>query len=148
MEDFMSRFRLFLAWLVLAAVPLQGFAAATMLFCGMEQSGHVSKAAELDGHQGHHHGFASAKSGDDHAAHGHGASDELKSNFATDDGAQTGQDQQGHSCPICASCCHLVAVGGFEPLPQVSAPPGVEPVHPTFRVSTRTITLPDKPPRA
>ena len=33
----MLRFRLILAWLLLAALPLQGWAAATMLFCGPVQ---------------------------------------------------------------------------------------------------------------
>ena len=54
---------------------------------------------------------------------------------------------QGHTCAVCASCCQVVAINSFEPLPQVTAPPGAQPAHPQVRVVTRIATLPDKPPR-
>ena len=163
----MSRLRLFLAWLVLAALPLQGFAAATMLFCGMEQAARVSQGGGSDGHQERRHAGsrpASAVNAHAHAAHaheshGHAAQGHLTKQAANADpaadatatagqGQQDGQGQQAHSCPVCASCCHLVAVSGFEAFPQVAAPPGARPGHPALRVSTRTATVPDKPPRA
>ena len=41
----MSRIRIFLVWLVIAAVPLQGLAAASMLFCGTGPYGAVAQTA-------------------------------------------------------------------------------------------------------
>ncbi len=143
----MSRFRLFLAWLVLAALPLQGFAAATMLFCGMEQTTSAAQVGGSDGNHGHTHAAVALKAGHDHAAHGHATAGDSKAKTVTGDDSGS-QDKTSHSCPICASCCHVVAVGGFEAIPQVSAPPSFEPTHPTPRVVTRTASVPDKPPRA
>jgi hypothetical protein len=142
----MLRLRLLLAWLLMAALPLQGFAAASMLFCGVER-GAVSQAAG-DGHASHQHGDAPT-SAHDHAAHGHGSQDHhAKADTGSGSAPQADQDPQGHGCPVCASCCQVVGIGGFEPFPQTSAPPGVEPSSPVVRVATRTTTVPDKPPRA
>lgn len=59
-----------------------------------------------------------------------------------------GQPVQSHSCPICASCSQAQAIGELgSPLP-LSPAPTVEPLDPPVRVSSRTLTLPDKPPRA
>jgi hypothetical protein len=133
----MSRIRLILAWLVMAALPLQGFAAASMLFCGGGPAARASQAHGHASHPGHgdhaHHAAAPSDSGHDHAAHAD---------------AKAGDDKQGHACAVCASCCQVVAVNSFEPSPQVTAPPGAQPPHPHVRVATRTATLPDKPPRA
>ena len=135
MPSCMSRIRLLLAWLVMAALPLQGFAAASMLFCGMEQTARVSQVG--DGHADHRHSDeVNSAVAHDHAAHGHGASH------------KHAQDKQGHGCPVCSACCHVVAVGSFEAFPETSPPPGAEPSSPIFRVQTRTATVPDKPPRA
>jgi hypothetical protein len=142
MLTYMSRLRLLLAWLVMAALPLQGFAAASMLFCGMEQTARVSEAG--DRHDSHRHSdAASSASAHDHAAHGHAS----KADSGSGKTAKSGQDKQGHACPVCASCCQVVAVGGFEAFPQTSAPPGAGPTAPIFRVQTRTATVPDRPPR-
>ena len=144
----MSRFRLILAWLLMAALPLQGMAAASMLFCGSATAARIAKSS---GH-GSHHQAATPKH--DHAAHGHAvpdagraASDATSAEGASGD-LKVKTSQNGHACPICASCCQAGAVGGFAAFPQLSAPPGIEPAHPLVRVVSRTTHLPDKPPRA
>lgn len=145
----MSRFRIFLACLLMAALPLQGMAAASMLFCGSQAAAGVAQAVS---HPGHH--AAMDNSGVDHAAHGHGADHASHGHApaAMDEVQDAGQlpddgSQQGHSCPICASCSQSQAVGGFGSLPLASPVPSAEPSQPPIRVSTRTLTLPDKPPR-
>ena len=135
----MLRFRVLLAWLVMAVLPLQGFAAASMLFCGTAPAARVSQAHGHDGHEGHpHHAPAASTAGHDHAAHGHAAADP----------ASADQDKQGHACAVCASCCQVVAVGGFNALARTGDAPSVQPPHPMIRVVTRTTSVPDKPPRA
>lgn len=141
----MVRIRLLLAWLLMAALPLQGFAAASMLFCGVERAA-VSQAA-ADGHVSHEHGDVSIAV-HDHAAHGHGFQDQAKADTGAGSATQADQDQQGHGCPVCASCCQVVAIGGFEPFPQTTLAPSIELSSPIVRVVTRTATVPDKPPRA
>ena len=133
----MRRVRLILAWLLLAAVPLQGFAAVTMLLC---RSGETVRG------QAAHHQHPHAGAGHhEHAMHGDAADGHAM---------QTGnsQDQQdadsGHGCAVCASCCHVVAVGTFAvqlhfaPLPRADAAEPFVPVH------ARVSPVPDKPPRA
>lgn len=132
----MSLLRLLVAWIVMAALPLQGLAAASMLFCGAAPAA-SSAHADHHGADGGHHAHAAA-SGHEHAAAGH--------HGAPGDGQEAAE--AGHSCPICASCCQLMAVGGFEALPQVSAAPAIEPSAPPVRVTTRAASVPDKPPRA
>ena len=128
----------------MAALPLQGFAAASMLFCGVEPA--ISQTVS-DGHAGHEHRDAAPTQAHDHAAHGRGSQDHAKADPGSSNPAQ-GQDKQGHGCPVCAACCHVVAIGGFESFPQTSPLPSVEPTSLVVRVATRTATVPDKPPRA
>ena len=85
----MRRFRLFLAWLLLAAIPLQGMAAASMLFCGSQA--HEAAAAA--------HGHDSAHDHGDVASHVHGDAH---------DGATVGHTDV--TCSVCASCCSGAAI--------------------------------------
>lgn len=132
----MSSIRLVFAWLLMAALPLQGLAAASMLFCGSQAAAPVAQAAS---HQGHH--ASMDMPAHDHAVHGH-------------EGAHAAQPEadhdaaQSHSCPVCAACSQAQAVGGFDSLPLASPAPSAEPSQPPVRVSSRALTLPDKPPRA
>ena len=135
----MSRLRLFIAWLLMAALPLQGFAAATMLFC---DQGAVSAQAAYEEHAapGHHHGYdedTSAQGSSDPAQHAHGAK-------------VLGADKadKGHACSICASCCHVVALS-YSPSPiPLADSPSAELPQPHVRLLTRASPRPDKPPRA
>lgn len=143
----MPRLRLLLAWLLMAALPLQGMAAASMLFCGSKAAGQM---AQSESHHGHH-----AVAGE-HGSHAHGGQSSHSQSDATGH-ADAGMDHvpagdegaaQGHSCPICASCSQAQAVGGFDPLPLASPAPATGPVQAAVRVASRALTLPDKPPRA
>jgi hypothetical protein len=92
--------RQLLTWLLLAAVPLQGYAAGAMLFCGAA------------------HGRAEAAAVD-HAAHGHGA--HAPDTAAHHSGPATVDHQQPApaadlasllhgTCSVCASCCSGAAL--------------------------------------
>lgn len=147
----MPRLRLLLAWLLMAALPLQGMAAASMLFCGSKVAGRM---AQSESHHGHHAAGGNAAS--EHGSHAHGGHSSHAQSDATGH-ADAGMDDvpagdegaaQGHSCPICASCSQAQAVGGFDPLPLASPAPATGPVQAAVRVASRALTLPDKPPRA
>ena len=131
----MSIFRLVIAWLVMAALPLQGMAAASMLFCG--QAAHTTMAAQgPDEHASHTLG------GSDHAHNGHVDAQ------ASPAGAGEATADDGHACPICASCSNLVALSETPSLGLPAEIPASRPSHGASRVLTREASTPDKPPRA
>ena len=90
-----------LIWIVVALLPLQGYAAAAMISCGpmhARMSLMVASDAAHDGHAAHGH------SNEHHAAHGHA-------------GAESGpgeepapRDVTNFKCSACASCCTAPAV--------------------------------------
>lgn len=134
----MSLFRLLLAWLVLAALPLQGFAAASMLHCATD-SGPPSATAQRAA-SGHHHGVADS-------FHGH-APEYSPSAEAQKTGTGSKSLPAGtHPCGVCASCCNSAAIAdsaqpmAFTPLGQAEL--SVAPV----RVESPPTPVPDKPPR-
>lgn len=130
----MLRIRLLFAWLVLAALPLQGFAAASMLYCGMGAAGHGA-AAQVQAMTPDHH---------DHAAHNHAPVAKVEK---TADGKAQLPDSS-HKCGVCASCCSSAAITetprvlAITQLPQSEAAAPFVPIHP------RPSPVPDKPPRA
>ena len=133
----MVRLRAFLLWLMMLAVPFQGYAAAAMAFCAPE----------------------SAQSAHDHSLHGHASNPDADHhhpvNAENDDGADH-HDAQGthddefaasHKCGNCAACHSVgmtpsVAVSLLYGLPQADL---VEPFRALATVSPR---VPHKPPRA
>lgn len=130
----MSRIRLWCLWLVMLALPLQGFAAVSMLHCG---AGAVKAASASVAHQDGHHG------GHDHAAHQADAS-------ADGSGAPTADDYTaaGHECPLCAFCGHSVALNEFPKPMQFGEPAHASPQEPWILIQTLAVLVPDKPPRA
>jgi hypothetical protein len=140
----MLRFRLILAWLLLAALPLQGWAAATMLFCGPAQ--HTAVVAKVhspadapshhDTHTAHHDMQAQAQHHVDTSDTG-----------STDDGA--GHVAGGtHTSGVCAACCHGVALAQTPHWPSIAAAPSADLAEPLVAVLARPSSVPDKPPRA
>ncbi|MFC5500167.1 hypothetical protein ACFPOE_21675 [Caenimonas terrae] len=123
-----KRIRYLFAWLVLAALPLQGFAAASMLFCGMG-------AAVVGTAQAHH----------DHAAHSHAHAHAVK-------GVEGGVAQQlpdaGHSCGVCAACCHGGAIAQTPHVLAMASLPLAPAAEPFVRIDPRPSSVPDKPPRS
>lgn len=142
----MPRFRLLLAWLLMAALPLQGWAAASMLFCGPAQRAAVQAHAQVPADAGHH-----GMRADTHAAHHEGtvgghahphADPSAPHDTAAGDGSAS------HACGVCAACCHAVALAQTPHWPAVQPVPAAEPAEPLTAVLARASPVPDKPPRA
>lgn len=124
----MHQVRLFVLWIVMFAVPFQGYAAAAMVFCGPGYAESTAAAAvEVQGH----------------AQHPHEEAQEAKP-LAKADGAQP---DATHKCSLC-SACHATALtttlawAPFHDLPQADL---AEPVIPMATLPPRVL---DKPPRA
>ncbi|MGZ8272371.1 MAG: hypothetical protein ACXWUM_00555 [Burkholderiaceae bacterium] len=87
-----------LTWLLLVAVPLQGYAAAGMLFCG----GSGERAPVAAGAEHHHDHATSPLDG----THQHEATA-----GASDDGAALDLHDAMHgTCSACSSCCSVAAL--------------------------------------
>ena len=143
----MSRIRLLLAWLLMATIPLQGLAAASMLFCGMEvQDMPVQAQATV-----HTVAVTRAPAGaHDHSQHDHsrhGKAAPAKAVKTPGDIAGKLPDTS-HKCPVCASCCSLVAITEFPPLALVAPASQAELAEPFVLIHARPLPVPDKPPRA
>lgn len=132
----MIRLRILFAWLLMAALPMQGFAAASMLFCGMGAQHHSAQAADAP----HDH---AAMLGQATAEHVHAKS------IGAAHGAlpQTQHDTQ-HKCSICAACCNGVALIGLQQSMAVATAAQSELAEPLAPIHTRPAPVPDKPPRA
>jgi hypothetical protein len=145
----MSRLRIFLAWLLLLAIPLQGLAAASMLHCGSGSGAAESRTAAGPHHHPHHGDQALAATHDlshQHAVHDH-AVDGV-------DGAAGGPadagvlPDAGHKCSVCAACCHSAAISDTAGIAPAAAAPQAVRMEPFVAMHSRPGSVPDKPPRA
>ena len=142
----MIRIRILLAWLVLAALPLQGFAAASMLFCGAGPAHRAQQHLHGEFAPAHHH-----DDGDDHdQGHGHSAAgpDHAQAHQGgpgADDGAQL--PDSSHTCGACAACCHSAAMASTPLLPVLAQLPQVAAAEPFVLIHPQPSKGPDKPPR-
>ena len=133
-----SRIRTVLIWLVVAALPVQGWAAASMINCG---PAHHRMAAATHPHPD------DAMAGE-HAGHAHHAA---SMSHASGDHPQFGSDELGKlgnfKCSGCASCCAAAALPSTViRLDALAATDFVAPRIP----STVPVFLtdgPDRPPR-
>jgi len=132
--------RLMLAWLIMAAIPLQGFAAASMAFC---KGSHAPVASAHDG--GDLTGGTLQK---DHSQRAQSdASPPLVQALDQTDDAKSLPDT-GHKCVVCASCCHGLAMAEVPRWPALAPIPQPEPAEVVPRIYAALSQLPDKPPRA
>lgn len=129
----MHQVRLFVLWIVMFAVPFQGYAAAAMVFCGPGHAGSTAAVAvKVPGHAQHPHA-------DGHGDPSYEGAQEAKPPAKADDAM--------HKCSIC-SACHATALTTtlawalFHDLPQADL---AEPVIPMATLPPRVL---DKPPRA
>ena len=92
LEHMNRAFKTFLLWLLMAALPLQGFAAAMPSGCGSARHGLAVTEA-------HHHGGI--------AGHGHDGAHHSASDSAakTNHAPGASHEHQHSSCSACAACC-------------------------------------------
>ena len=134
----MSRFsRIFLAWVLVALLPLQGYAAAAMISCGPMHAQQAANAEAL------HHSHASNAAGNSHGHH----------ESAGTVGAGAGHDSPAlpdllkFKCSACAACC----TGAAAPSPSMPSVAAIKSDAVTslfFDWSDHSIVLPglDRPP--
>jgi hypothetical protein len=133
----MIRLRILFAWLLMAAIPLQGFAAASMLFCGKgaQQQGYAATQVAAD--STHH----------DHAMHGHAGGGHHQAKSA-DTAPAEAPAATSHKCSVCSACCNSMAIIGTGPILAIAPAPQSELAEPLVLIQTLPSPVPDKPPRA
>jgi hypothetical protein len=136
----MFRLRVFLMWLMMLAVPLQGYAAASMALCGAQQTG--ARATMADSHAGQPAHAAVA----DHASHHH---HEAAAEAGPDDGPNASHTH-GDGVAKCSTCvaCHAVALTVGVQLALLHALPQADLAEPASAMAKFASDVPDKPPRA
>lgn len=139
----MSCLRVLLAWLVMAAIPLQGLAAASMLYCGM--GAHHGNEAVVASLHSPAPADRAAAGRHDHSGHGHVAP--VDAGKIADDG-QPRLPDAAHKCGVCASCCHSVAIAEFPQTLVFTPLPQAELAEPFVLIDARPARVPDRPPRA
>jgi hypothetical protein len=133
----MHRLRLFVLWIVMFAVPFQGYAAVAMVLCGPGSAGAVAavsaKAAGAHDHARHH-------DGDTHEAVSHAA-------HGSTDKAAGAQPDGLHKCGTCGAC-HACALIASLPLAVFHDLPAAALAEPAIAWTAVVPHVLDKPPRA
>ena len=111
-----------------------------MLICGM--GAHHAPAQMVAAHHG---GATGASGSHDHSKHSHVGEVQVKK---TADNAGKTLPDPAHKCPVCASCCHSVAITEFPALISFAQLPQSESAEPFVLIQPRPSSVPDKPPRA
>ncbi len=126
---------------MLAAVPLQGFAAASMLFCSaaIREAGTSQAQPMAAGYHGQAD-HASHRHADDTAANAH----ETAANASQASGTLP---DVAHACSICASCCYNVAITEFPSVVALASLPRADVAQPLLLPYSRPAPIPYKPPR-
>ena len=142
-------------WLLLLAVPLQGYAASTMLICGQGHHASASRMtariAEQNATSAANHDHSAAHQ--DHASHAH---QHIKSQFDLENAASpqdhastkvNGKHLSG-KCSMCAFCCGGAAMISTFTLPPLERSSSmVEPLPQRLIVGVTVHGL-ERPPRA
>ena len=138
----MSRFRHLLLCLMMLALPLQGFAAASMLYCGMGAD-HHAKAARTEVNSNHHQ-MADAMG----MQHEHGKHDHTAQTVKQSSDSPKQLPDSTHKCGVCAACCSVIAIADFPQTLEVQLSPKADLAEPFVLIYAVSSRLPDKPPRA
>ena len=160
----MSRvLRLLITCLLALALPWQGVAAATMLWCSGSPMTTLEQPAAAHTHLSGHAGPQDADAGDGHAmehapgqvhddthvaAQAHAASDDQAVAHADRTHEHGGNSSAGHSCTTCATCC-AAAAGPALPLVIACQVPTVSALArpPQAGVPAFVTDGPERPPR-
>lgn len=137
-DNLMPYLRLLLAWILMLAIPVQGFAAASMLFCGPNMSHHAQEAKHQD---------SSGTPTHDHKQNVNEVKDSVdKGGVKLGDGKPA--PDLMHKCAVCASCCNAVALPQATLIVVPEVPVHAGPDEPTVAAYSRPLLVADKPPRA
>jgi hypothetical protein len=123
--------RVLLIWIMVIAMPVQGWAASALRCAGMGHEALASGVASQPAHGNHHHHHDHAAPADAHEA---------------PDGAGAHHGKGG--CSACAACCSLLALPYAAPLQQGLLPAQVMQGVPLEQPSSQPPQRLERPPRS
>ena len=138
----MTRFRHLLLCLMMLALPLQGFAAASMLYCGLHGDP-AAKTLQVEMASSHHTMVDAAGTPHDHGKHAKTA----QAGKLTTDAQKKQLPDASHKCGVCAACCSVIAISDFPPTIGVQLAPKAVLAEPFVLIQAVPTRLPEKPPR-
>jgi extradiol dioxygenase family protein len=122
--------------MLLLAMPVQGLAAASMLYC----AGHGSEVSDIAEHA---RAIEPA---------GHQRSGQIHSDVALAVENLVGDTDQlsepGHTCGVCASCCSTIALANRTAVVLLASPLMAQFQPLTASISALPVSAPERPPRA
>lgn len=141
----MYRVRLFVLWIMMFAVPFQGYAAAAMVFCG---PGHAGAMAEMSVELSGVHDHARSPHAEGRSDHHHEAAQAAKPP-AKDGTAKTASAEPDtmHKCGTCGAC-HATALTSTLDLAVFHDLAHADLAQPAVTMATLAPRVLDKPPRA
>ncbi|MEP6770217.1 MAG: hypothetical protein ABI893_00335 [Polaromonas sp.] len=125
------------------ALPMQGFASASMQYCGKSVD-HTALQASVEPETHHRHADAS-NDGHDHTMHGEAT--QAASAEQTPD-LQNQLPDAAHKCGVCASCCNLVGMTAATQTVVIHSAPNAVYIEHSILIQSVPSGLPEKPPRA
>lgn len=147
----MSILRMFLAWMLLLALPLQGQAAASMLLCGPARTAASAASDHVPGTDADAGAHPHSAYGGPIDAHEHSLHATVPMTAADDGQADDLSALTDEACPSCAACaasCHAMALSGSAPVVQPAFLPEHRASPPRPLAGGPAVPVPDKPPRA
>ena len=139
----MHRVRLLVLWIMMIAVPFQGYAAAAMIYCG---PGHAGATAAVSAEPSAVHNHAQHQH-----QHGDGLGDKHQNAKppANDDGGKSASAAHDtlHKCSTCGAC-HATALTSTLQLAVFHDLPSADLAEPAIAMATLAPRVLDKPPRA
>ncbi|MDI1235896.1 MAG: hypothetical protein PSV26_00265 [Polaromonas sp.] len=136
----MLRFRHLLLCLLMLALPLQGFAAASMLYCSWSPSHETAQSQMIAVEPHHADGMA--------LQHEHLQAALLVQQVDKASDVQSQLPDATHKCGVCASCCSVVAIADLPRTVAISPSPHADLAEPFVLIDTVPSRQPEKPPRA
>jgi cytochrome c553 len=137
----MLNLRAILLWLMMLAVPLQGYAAAAMAFCAPAAAHSGSSTIVVHDHSGHDHSTLDAQ----HHHSSAGSNDNADRHDAPE--AHDEASDASHKCGNCATC-HAVGMMPTLNTPILHGLPQADLAEPLRAMATVSPSVPHKPPRA
>jgi hypothetical protein len=136
----MLRFRHLLLYLMMLAVPLQGFAAVSMLYCSLNTSHETAQSQMIAVAPHHADGIV--------LQHEHSQPALLVPQVDETSDVQSPLPDATHKCGVCASCCSVVAIADLPRTVAISPSPHADLAEPFVLIDTVPSRQPEKPPRA
>gem|GEM_PF-872366 len=145
-----TMFRRLIIWIMLFALPLQGYAAVAMIYCGPSHHASAAVSHEVSAQQSTHptaHHHANDSGTQDASNHHHAEADTQPS--GQHNSSNDSPHNSSHKCSACSACCmgSITAMAPFSSPVFITAGSPILIPHQTASLSAVFLEGPLRPPR-